>query len=175
MYERNLAQAHESNSTVLTVVHGLRKTYDDSAKQCQESDKPKDWTLNRMLYANAQRMYGIGLFAACYTNALLRTLSPPDTCLELRESARVLALEIVKLAEEAMPLRPMATAFVLLCLLVAWACTTDVALQSQIEDLYKQYSCDHANERHAPWDKDGYMTQCILDSGLMVPDSSYSP
>lgn len=175
LYEENLTKAREVNTTVLAVLDELRKPYKEAEEQCRTSDQPKIWNLNRMVYANAQRMYGIALFAACYTNSLLRSLSPAETCLELRQNAKALALDIIELAGDAMPLRPMGTAFVLICLLGAWVSTTEEVLQSQIEGLYMQYASDHANEQHAPLDKDGHLSQCIVDSGMMVPDSAYSP
>lgn len=99
-------------------------------------------SLARYLYAFNQRMYCMAVFTACYFNCLIRAMLPVEERVSLRTEAVGYAREIVTLAYQAEQFRPMGSAFLPMCLMVAWCCPVDDVLRSEITYLWDVYRPD---------------------------------
>lgn len=97
LHDQVLAQAHGVNIKVLKELSELRCQHSEAADAFRGTTTRKLWSRNRMLYANAQRTFSLGLFVACYTNALLRSLSSPQACIDLRTQGRGLRARLQRL------------------------------------------------------------------------------
>jgi hypothetical protein len=115
------------------------------AQSKQEVNDAKDEgtasSAKQVLFFN-QRMYYMAVFTTCYLNCIIRAMLPVQERLQLRTEAVGFAKEIISLAYEAMPLRPLGSAFVPMCLVVAWFTPIDDATRQEISRLWDDYRKD---------------------------------
>ncbi|KAE8352197.1 hypothetical protein BDV28DRAFT_5255 [Aspergillus coremiiformis] len=93
-----------------------------------------------MMYAQAQRMYGLALTVAIILNYLARALDPQDTMLPVE--AAYFAQEILLLSDSQVAFRPLGSYYMLVCLLTARLGTTDALIQTTIENALDEYQYD---------------------------------
>ncbi|KAF5865958.1 hypothetical protein ETB97_001534 [Aspergillus alliaceus] len=98
------------------------------------------YRLCTLMYAQYQRMYGLGLAVAIILNCLVRTLNPADPVLPLE--ATYFAQEIVRLSDSAVAFRPLGSYYMLICLLTAWVGTTDPIVRTTAEKALDDYQYD---------------------------------
>lgn len=87
-------------------------------------------------------MYSMAVFTACYFNCLIRAMLPVEERSFLRAEATGYAKEIVTLAYHGMASRPLGSAFMPVCLMVAWFTPMDAATRDEISNLWDQYKTD---------------------------------
>lgn len=95
-----------------------------------------------MLYAQSQRIYGLALFSPCAISPLLRPLCTREERSSLWREAEGFVDEVMFLADAAEPFRPMGSAVVILCFIVAMRCTTNAATKLVIRRRYDDFSSD---------------------------------
>ncbi|KAE8153702.1 hypothetical protein BDV25DRAFT_136641 [Aspergillus avenaceus] len=98
------------------------------------------YLLYTRLYAQYQRMYGLGLTVGIMLNVLLQTVDPDDPMLPL--DSMYFAQEILLVAEQSVDFRPLGSHYVILCLLVAWAATPDALIRSTAAQMLDDYQRD---------------------------------
>jgi hypothetical protein len=143
-----LKYSRELYSTTVLVLERLRAVY---AKSTQDVNGAKDQdSASQAKYAWAfnQRMYLVAVFTTCYINCLIRAMLPTEERAPLRIEAVGFTNEIVSLAYQAMPLRPLGSAFVPVCLMVAWFIPVDDQKRSEISRLWEQYREDFPSMRN---------------------------
>jgi hypothetical protein len=92
----------------------------------------------RRIQINTQRVYAFGLTIGILLNSTLRVFEPNNTTL-ISESTSF-SRRTVALAEEALSWRPVGSMSMGLCLVAAWAGTSDAALRSTIEAMIVQFN-----------------------------------
>ncbi|KAF2494366.1 hypothetical protein BU16DRAFT_589174 [Lophium mytilinum] len=96
-------------------------------------------------HAQAQALYGTILALTVILNAALRAFEPFD--LRLGEDAAMFHVEIVLLAEQANPYRPLAAGYMPLCIVALWAATTDTVDRVVVEQTLADYQTDFEDAR----------------------------
>jgi hypothetical protein len=129
------------NTTMLTLDR-LRAVYVKSKQDIDDAKNRDSTTRARFMYAYNQRIYIMAAFTACYINCLIRAMLPAEERAFLREEAVRFSNEIVSLAYQAMPFRPLGAAIVPLSLLVAWFVPIDDETRNEIVHLWEQYRSD---------------------------------
>lgn len=126
----------------------LRIVYAQSQQEVSEAkDGDAASTARQVLFFN-QRMYYMAVFTTCYLNCIIRAMLPVEERLQLRTEAVGFAKEIISLAYEAMPIRPLGSAFVPMCLIVAWFTPIDKATREEISRLWDEYRTDFPATKH---------------------------
>ena len=120
----------------------LRVVYAQSQQEFSDAkDQDTASTARQVLFFN-QRMYYMAVFTTCYLNCIIRAMLPVEQRSQLRTEAVGFAKEIISLAYQAMPLRPLGSAFVPMCLIVAWFTPIDDATREEISRLWDDYRTD---------------------------------
>jgi len=120
----------------------LRVVYAQSQQEFSDAkDQDTASTARQVLFFN-QRMYYVAVFTTCYLNCIIRAMLPVEQRSQLRTEAVGFAKEIISLAYQAMPLRPLGSAFVPMCLIVAWFTPIDDATREEISRLWDDYRTD---------------------------------
>lgn len=120
----------------------LRVVYAQSQKEVRDAKDEDSASIARRVFFFNQRMYYMAVFTACYLNCIIRAMVPVEERLQLRTEAVGFAKEIISLAYQAMPLRPLGSAFVPMCLMVAWFAPLDDATREEISSLWDEYRTD---------------------------------
>jgi hypothetical protein len=94
------------------------------------------------LHAHYQRSYALGLAIGIILNCVLSAFDAEDSKLMLEST--YFSQEILALAEHAARYRPVGASYMVLCLLAAWAGTTDKPLRSLVERTLDDYHQDFA-------------------------------
>lgn len=137
-----LRSTRELYSTTMLTLERLRVVYAQSQQQVRDAkDEDTASVLKQGLYFN-QRMYYMAVFTTCYLNCIIRAMLPLEERLPFRTEAVGFAKDIISLAYEVMPLRPLGSAFVPLCLIVAWFTPLDDAMREEISSLWDEYRTD---------------------------------
>jgi hypothetical protein len=142
----------------LRVVYAQSKQVASDAKEGEATS-----TARQVLFFN-QRMYYMAVFTTCYLNCIIRALLPAEERLQLRTEAVGFTKEIISLAYEAMPLRPLGSAFVPMCLIVAWFTPIDDTTRQEICLLWDDYRTDF------PATKELRITESIEVCGFLVDE-----
>lgn len=134
--------SRELYSTAVLILDRLRAIYLQSIEDVKTAKKVNGASWTNFLYAFDQRMYSMAVFTACYINCLIRAMLPAEERSTLRTEAAGYAKEIIALAYQAMPLRPLGAAFLPICLMVAWFTPMDDATRDEISRLWDEYKTD---------------------------------
>lgn len=137
-----LKYSRELYSTAMLTLDRIRAVYVQSTQDVEDAKDEESTSRARYLYAFNQRMIILAVFTTCYVNCLIRAMLPADERVTLRTEAVGFAKEIVSLAYQAMPLRPLGSAFVPMCLMVAWFAPIDDETRSELKNLWEQYRSD---------------------------------
>lgn len=105
------------------------------------ADKIIDMSEFDFLHAMYQRSYALGLFVAIILNCVLTALGAVDDD-ELNREAADFSDEIVRIAHQAQRYRPLGAAYVIICLMAAFAASTDQLTRREIVGLIKDYQGD---------------------------------
>jgi hypothetical protein len=114
-----LRSSRELYSTTMLTLDRLRVVYAQSKQVASDAKEGEATSTARQVLFFNQRMYYMAVFTTCYLNCIIRALLPAEERLQLRTEAVGFTKEIISLAYEAMPLRPLGSAFVPMCLIVA--------------------------------------------------------
>jgi hypothetical protein len=128
-------------ATMLTLDR-LRVVYTRSTQDLDNAKSEDAVSRARYLFFFNQRMYYMGVFTSCYLNCLVRAMIPVRERPQLRTEAVGFTKEIISLAYQAMPIRPLGSAFVPMCLMVAWFTPVDDATRDEISRLWDEYRTD---------------------------------
>jgi hypothetical protein len=120
----------------------LRVVYAKSQKEFSDAKDEGTASIARQAFFFNQRMYYMAVFTTCYLNCIIRAMLPVEERLQLRTEAVGFAKEIISLAYQAMPLRPLGSAFVPMCLMVAWFTPIDDTTREEISRLWDDYRTD---------------------------------
>lgn len=93
-----------------------------------------------ILHAHYTRMYTLGLAIVIILNCILDEFS--DNFWELRDESAAFAQDIADMADEIEPYRPLGSAWIIMCLSIAWMGARDRRSRSRIEELYLDFLCD---------------------------------
>lgn len=137
-----LKYSRELYSDSVFTLGRLRAIYTQSTQDVSNAKDADTASQAKYIYAFNQRMYNIAVFTACYINCLIRAMLPPEERTPLRAEAVDFANEIVSLAYQGLPLRPLGSAFVPMCLMVAWFAPIDDATRDELVRLWEQYRAD---------------------------------
>ncbi|KAF2802325.1 uncharacterized protein BDZ99DRAFT_455114 [Mytilinidion resinicola] len=96
-------------------------------------------------HAQAQALYGTIAALTVILNAALRAFDPYDVA--LGEDAAMFHRDILLLAEEANPYRPLAAGYMPLCLVSLWGASTDAVDRVVVEQLLADYQTDFEDAR----------------------------
>jgi hypothetical protein len=99
-----------------------------------DSVKPTFRVPRLRMHAFYHRMYALVLCFEVMLNGILRGYNPEDVVLE-KESLHI-SQEIINLTLEASFWRPIGAAIIPVCLMSAWAATTDIARRAQLERVW---------------------------------------
>jgi hypothetical protein len=97
----------------------------------------------QQLQARYQVVYGMLLTLAMILNTILRAFEPHDVILV--QEAVTLPCDIMTLAKQASPFRPLAASYIPLCLTAAWAATDNPHERLEAELLLEEYQTDFAS------------------------------
>jgi hypothetical protein len=95
------------------------------------------------LHVRYQATYSVLLTMATILNGILRAFEPHD--LILAEESVTFPNEIMALAEQASPYRPLGSSYMPLCLIAAWAVTNDLPRRVGMEKMLAEYQKDFAS------------------------------
>jgi len=137
-----IKSSRELYSATMLTLDRLRIVYAQSAKNIADARDEDAASRARYLYFFHQRMYYMAVFTSCYLNCLIRAMLPAEERSQLRTEAIGFTKEIISLAHQAMPIRPLGSAFVPMCLMVAWFTPVDDATRDEITCLWNQYRTD---------------------------------
>lgn len=121
---------------VLVAMHARMLTAEVPA-----ADKVIDMSAQDFLHALYQRSYALGLFVAIILNCTLTALSITDND-ELNKESADFADEIVRIAHETQRYRPLGAAYIIICLMGAFAAAGDRSTRLQIVALIQDYHTD---------------------------------
>lgn len=93
-----------------------------------------------LLYAHYQRSYGFALAVGIILNCVLSAFDIEDSTLQLESTS--FAEEVLVLAEQSAPYRPLGASYMVLCLVSAWAGTNDINLRLSIKRMLEDYQSD---------------------------------
>lgn len=142
----------------------LRVVYAQSKQEVGDVKEEAAASLAKQILFFNQRMYYMAVFTTCYLNCIIRAMIPVEERLQLRTEAVGFAEEIISLAYEAMPLRPLGSAFVPMCLIVAWFTPIDDTMRQEISRLWDDYRSDF------PATKELRITDSIEVCGFLVDE-----
>jgi hypothetical protein len=137
-----LRSSRELYSTTVLTLERLRVVYAKSQKEFSDAKDEGTASIARQAFFFNQRMYYMAVFTTCYLNCIIRAMLPVEERLQLRTEAVGFAKEIISLAYQAMPLRPLGSAFVPMCLMVAWFTPIDDTTREEISRLWDDYRTD---------------------------------
>jgi hypothetical protein len=137
-----LRSSRELYSTTMLTLERLRVVYTHSQQELSDAKDEDTTSLARQAFLFNQRMYYMAVFTTCYLNCVIRAMLPVEERVQLRIEAVEFAKEIVALAYQAMPLRPLGSAFVPMCLMVAWFTPIDDTTREEISCLWDDYRTD---------------------------------
>jgi hypothetical protein len=143
-----LRYSRELYSTTLLVLDRLRAVYAKLTLDANDAEDQDSASRARYVWAFNQRMYLVAVFTTCYINCLIRAMLPTEERSPLRIEAVGFTNEIISLAYQAMPLRPLGSAFVPMCLMVAWFTPVDDQTRSEISRLWEHYRTDFPSTRN---------------------------
>lgn len=131
---------YQSCKHTLSALH-LRSTENDNSTVDPSNTNTAQRALtSHLLYSHYQRTYGIGLVVTLYFNCMLGGLGDTDGV--TTSDASYLSEEVLALAERSAMCRPIGSGYLLICLAVAWATTTDPLLRERLLDAVKDYNSD---------------------------------
>lgn len=142
----------------------LRVVYAQSQQQVNDAKDEDTASIARHVFFFNQRMYYMAVFTTCYLNCIIRAMVPVEERVQLRTEAVKFATEIISLAYQAMPLRPLGSAFVPMCLIVAWFTPVDDATRGEISRLWDEYRTDF------PATKELRITDSVEICGFLVDE-----
>jgi hypothetical protein len=142
----------------------LRRVYTQSKQEVIDAKDEGTASLAKQVLFFNQRMYYMAVFTTCYLNCIIRAMLPAEERAQLRAEAVGFTTEIVSLAYEAMPLRPLGSAFVPMCLIVAWFTPIDDTMRLEISRLWDDYRTDF------PATKELRITDSIEVCGFLVDE-----
>jgi hypothetical protein len=96
------------------------------------------------LHCRFQAVYGLVLMYSTFLNTLLCCFEPDNP--SLAKDARNYIQEILTLAEDAMPYRPLGSSSMPLCLISAWIATSDETTRAKLEAVLAEYQFDYVAE-----------------------------
>lgn len=137
-----LKHSRELYSAAILTLDRIRAVYVQSTEDVNNAKDEETKSRASYKYAFNQRMYNMAVFTTCYINCLIRAMLPVEERTLLRTEAVGFANEIVSLAYQAMPLRPLGSAFVPMCLMVAWFTPVGGETRGEIKHLWEQYRSD---------------------------------
>lgn len=137
-----LRSSTELYSTTMLTLARLRVVYAQSQQEVSDAKDKDAASIARQVFYFNQRMYYMAVFTTCYLNCIIRAMLPAGDRLQLRVEAVEFAREIISLAYQAMPLRPLGSAFVPMCLIVAWFTPIDDMMREEISRLWDDYRTD---------------------------------
>ena len=137
-----LKSTSELYSATMLTLDRLRTVYTQSKQDLSDTKDEDTASLARQVLFFNQRMSCMAVFTTCYLNCIIRAMLPVGERLQLRKEAVGFAKEIVSLAYEAMPIRPLGSAFVTMCLTVAWFTPVDNATRKELSHLWDEYRMD---------------------------------
>jgi hypothetical protein len=143
-----LKYSRELYSTTMLILDRFRDVYAQSSQDVNDAKDHYSASQARFVWAFNQRMYLVAVFTTCYINCLIRAMLPTEERAPLRIEAVGFTHEIVSLAYQAMPLRPLGSAFVPMCLMVAWFTPVDEQTRCEISRLWEQYRNDFPSTRN---------------------------
>ena len=159
-----LRSSTELYSTTMLTLERLRTVYARSQQEVGDAkDEDTASIARQVLYFN-QRMYYMAVFTTCYLNCIIRAMLPAEERLQLRIEAVEFAKEIISLAYHAMPIRPLGSAFVPMCLIVAWFTPIDSAMREELSRLWDDYRTDF------PATKELRITDSVEVCGFLVDE-----
>lgn len=136
---------------------------------------------DRAIHSRYQTIYGIQLTFALILNTQLRSFSIEDFLTLVAES-KTLITETIVLAEDATQYRPLGASGIPLCLVCAWAGTTEIPFRMRIEEILAEYQQDFAVARWmdmAVWMeqklKNGCLSQCIAELSTLGGELEMPP
>lgn len=142
----------------------LRVVYAQSKQEVGDVKDEGAASLAKQILFFNQRMYYMAVFTTCYLNCIIRAMIPVEERLQLRTEAVGFTKEIISLAYEAMPLRPLGSAFVPMCLIVAWFTPIDDTMRQEISRLWDDYRSDF------PATKELRITDSIEVCGFLIDE-----
>lgn len=142
-----LKDSYELYETQLQLLDSWRSGYRLSSEDVSNATDEKSTTKAKYIYALNQRMYSMALFNVSYINCLIRAMLPSGSGLPLRKEAVGFGQEVISLSKEAMVFRPLGSAFMPLCLMVAWFTPEDGDMRAEIEALWNIYVSDYPSSR----------------------------
>lgn len=144
-----LKDCWELYAAQLQLLSTWRNTYQLSCEHVSNTTGGDTKSAARATYLSAfnQRIYSMALFNVSYLNCLIRAMLPAEAGGTLRREAFGYNREIVTLAHEAMGYRPLGSAFMPLCLMVAWFTPEDEEMRLEIEALWAAYCADFPSAR----------------------------
>lgn len=134
--------AWELHDAQLQLLNLWRETYKRAFEDIATAESEKAASRASYLYAFNQRMFSMAVFNVCYINCLIRAMSLAEDVLALRKEAVSYGYEIITLAYDAMPYRPLGSSFIPLCLMVAWFTPADDEMRGELETLWGLYCED---------------------------------
>ena len=93
-----------------------------------------------LLHLSYQRMYGLTLMPVLIYNCMLQGLNSDSW--DLKSEAARLIQETVELAQQSHIYRPLGASYVCICLILAFAASTNEEERQQTGDLLRDYCCD---------------------------------
>jgi hypothetical protein len=156
--------SRELYSDTMLMLDRLRIVYAQSTQDIADAKNEDAASRARFLFFFHQRMYYMAVFTSCYLNCLVRAMVPVEDRLQLRTEAVGFTKEIISLAYQAMPIRPLGSAFVPMCLMVAWFTPVDDATRDEISWLWDQYRTDFPATRQLP------ITDSVEVCGFLVDE-----
>ena len=163
-FKELLRFSRELYSTTMLTLARLRVVYAQSKQEVSDAKDEGTASLAKQVFFFNQRMYYMAVFTTCYLNCIIRAMLPAEERLQLRIEAVGFAKEIISLAYEAMPLRPLGSAFVPMCLIVAWFTPIDKATREEISRLWDDYRTDF------PATKELRITDSVEVCGFLVDE-----
>lgn len=142
----------------------LRVVYAQSQQELSDAKDDDVASIARHVLFFNQRMYYMAVFTTCYLNCIIRAMLPVEERVQFRTEAVEFAKEIISLAYQAMPLRPLGSAFVPICLIVAWFTPLDDAMRKEISSLWDEYRSDF------PATKELRITDSVEVCGFLVDE-----
>jgi len=154
----------EVYSATMLTLDRLRIVYAQSTQAMVDAKTEDVASSARYLFFFHQHMYYLAVFTSCYLNCLVRAMVPVEERPQLRTEAVGFTKEIISLAYQAMPLRPLGSAFVPMCLMVAWFTPVDDATRDEISWLWDQYRTDFPATSQLP------ITDSVEVCGFLVDE-----
>lgn len=137
-----LKSSGEMYSTSMLISDRLRIAYLQSFEDIATAKDEASTHKARFVHAFNHRIYGMGVFTTLYLNCIIRVMLPEYQRTLLRSEANSYAKQIVVLAHHGLPLRPLGSAFMVMCLMVAYLAPIDDSMRCEIEVLWDRYCSD---------------------------------